>query len=856
MCQFCAGALLLIAAAGGAQPLFTDVTEQVGVPPFAARSLAFGDYDNDGWPDLFAAPAVVSPIRSVALLHNEGERGFADNTGAIGSAIANVAKGGGSIFGDYDNDGDLDLYVTIGGWESRGLDLLLRNDRGRFEDVAAAAGLADNAGSDNAIWLDYDGDGYLDLYVGHQSGEQGNSLYRNLGDGTFADRTAAVGLDVDFGTTGGLNRGSNGGLAAADFDGDGWPDLYVGVYENRNRLFLNDRSGRFVENTTAEVGDRGQAHGVAVGDLNGDGLPEIFQAAGGGEGQERSVLLLNLGAGQFLDVTESAGLAALTATVSAAPGLVDLDGDGDLDLLVGDPTTVFLNDGDLILTHATALAGLGGTGGALAVGDIDLDGYPDLWFGSGRHWEGPGRVYRHNGHTNRLLGVRLVGTASDRDGIGARLTAVVNGRRQVRDITGGLGYQQDEPVARFGLGQHTRVDTLIVEWPSGQVDVLLDLEAGGTVRVVEGMGAQYPVPSTLDVGDLPGVVAAGSEVTVDLRVRPAPVEPGAGITRVSADLSQVGGPSEVVLSDMGDGSYAYHGRHTAVGPSRYVRVSAIVEQITSLGPRWSRLSRALLVAPPHDLVLYGDDLATGWRVQPAARTLIDLHAPTASVGDHAAGVSITVAGELALIPPGPLPTIGYTDLRFSLHPGDVDLTRVILTVRSQAGWIREVLLGDGIDNPAIDNADRTWQQVVVPLSACGHCVIDQIALSTTGTGTLYLDDIRLVTAAHGLEPTAVVESWQDATPESFSLAQNHPNPFNPETTIRFDLPRSAEVELAVYNLAAQKVATLAQGRRQAGSYSSRWDGRDDVGRELASGVYLYRLIAGDQVGTRKLLLLR
>ncbi len=136
-----------------------------------------------------------------------------------------------------------------------------------------------------------------------------------------------------------------------------------------------------------------------------------------------------------------------------------------------------------------------------------------------------------------------------------------------------------------------------------------------------------------------------------------------------------------------------------------------------------------------------------------------------------------------------------------------------------------------------------------------EAAIEAVVFSGNFRGTFFLDDIRLVTATP--QPgTAVVESQDVAVPDVFTLSQNYPNPFNPATTIRFDLPRSEEVELTVYNLTGQKVATLAHGLREAGTYTLRWDGRDDDGRELASGAYLYRLEAGDGIETRKLLLLR
>ena len=134
--------------------------------------------------------------------------------------------------------------------------------------------------------------------------------------------------------------------------------------------------------------------------------------------------------------------------------------------------------------------------------------------------------------------------------------------------------------------------------------------------------------------------------------------------------------------------------------------------------------------------------------------------------------------------------------------------------------------------------------------------IEVITFAGNLAGTFYLDDMRLVAAPPPAMPTAVLEEHTDVQPTVFTLLQNYPNPFNPETTIRFDLPKAQEIELAIYNLAAQTVATLVQGHRAAGSYSVRWDGRTDAGLELASGVYVYRLTSEERVETRKLLMMK
>ena len=198
---------LLTAAAASGQTLFTDITGEGLAPTIpTSRSFSFGDADNDGWPDIFRSVYGHEHEGRILLLHNEANGRFADRTFAIEAELPGGPVGGGAIFGDYDNDGDQDLFVPFGSFWNFGpaRNLLLRNDRGTFVDVALAAGLVEEFPTDNAIWLDYDRDGYLDLYTGNLScGSDdpaiNNVLYRNGGDGTFANMTADVGLDVTFG---------------------------------------------------------------------------------------------------------------------------------------------------------------------------------------------------------------------------------------------------------------------------------------------------------------------------------------------------------------------------------------------------------------------------------------------------------------------------------------------------------------------------------------------------------------------------------------------------------------------------------------------------------------------------------
>ena len=782
----------LLAGSANAQTSFArdiEALQNIG-PLFPSRGIAAGDYNNDGRVDVFLAENWREG--RFALLHNEGQGRFIDRTDVIRLPISPQRKGGGTIFGDYDNDGDLDLFLPT---DAHDLNKLLRNDRGLFEEVTREAGLMDSLKTDNAIWFDYDRDGFIDLYLGNLGGpEARNTLYRNNGNGGFTDATRQAGLDLQLSAERG---GATDGMLGADFDDDGWPDLYVGVFDYPNRLFLNDGQGGFRDATTGEIGDPGEAFGAAAGDIDNDGDLDLLVSGGR---TLQLFIFLNTSDGTFIAQTPPTG-ADQGAYFSAG----DFGGDGFLDIAAADFAETFF--------------------------------------------------YENTPNDNHWLRVELNGRPSNRQGFGARLVATSGPLRQVRELLAGDGTTQNEPVAHFGLGPHMQVDSLEVRWPSGQVDVLHELPVDRQIRVFEGR-RQYHIVSPSVAS--PTALREGSTLT--LQVRPALFEPDARIAAIEADLSDLGGPQVAPLVDAGDGTWHLDTEFVVDVSNGLYSIWMMIDQDTFGGSHWVQLHRRIAVLPVADLSLLGAD---DWPVE----TTGGAEAPDFEAVDPVQSERTTTAFLVAptnflgwsvvLRAPRAVNPFGYTHLRFAFHTGDAEGRVLNLIIGGEEATKNVPLMGrQAREDRSIDLAVADWQVVEIPLVEVGIAEpITSITFNGDLEGTFYIDDLRLVATA-SLPSTAVVEERVPSLPESFTLAQNYPNPFNSGTVLRFTLPTPTEVELVLYNLAGQHVAVLVQGPRPAGTYTVRWDGRDEEGRELASGLYLYRLQAGPQVQTRKLILLR
>ena len=546
---FVAIACLGLGSAAVAPISFEEISAKAGVhfildssptplrhqPEVMPGGVAVFDYDGDGYPDIYFVNAAEMPslVKSGPqfhnrLFHNNQNLTFSDVTEKAG--LEGAGYGMGVAVGDYDNDGRPDLYVT----GLNGSQLFRNNGDGTFSDVTAKAGVAGAVYNGKkmwaiaAAWLDYNNDGLLDLFVSNYcrwdpeteqacfaNGRNGvritcdpryydplpGSLYRNNGDGTFTDVSAETGI-AD-------HPGRGMGVAVADYDGDGYPDIFVAGDNTANRLFHNVHGERFEEVALdtgvalSEDGNVMSGMGVDFRDVRNNGRPDIWMTA---IEKETFPFYSNSGNGRFAVKTTGAGLAMDTFEMSGwGNGIFDFDNDGWKDLFVvrahtdenvhqfkprtfAEPSSVFQNlrNGKFLNVSATAgpdfqvPAGFRG----VAFGDLDNDGRIDAVVSV---LNGPARVFHNTTHNgNHWILLKLRGVKSNRMGIGARIRVTTEDGMQYNHATTSVGYaSSSDSRVHFGLGANAAAKEIEIDWPSGVRQVLRDVKADRVVEVAE-----------------------------------------------------------------------------------------------------------------------------------------------------------------------------------------------------------------------------------------------------------------------------------------------------------------------------------------------------------------------------------
>jgi hypothetical protein len=496
------------------------------LPETLGPGVAFIDYNGDGWQDLFFTngkdwPGQTGRKSTLELYRNNKNGTFTNVTAAAG--LAREVYGMGVAVGDYDNDGDPDLFVT-----TLGQSLLFRNNNGVFQDVTKESGLSGHEEfSTSAAWVDYDKDGRIDLFVANYvqwsvatdirctldgteksyctpESYKGSSarLWRNKGDGTFQDVTKEAGLFDP--TSKGL------GVAVLDANQDSWPDLLLVNDTQPNRLYINTGKGTFTEKgilsgiAYSELGVARAGMGVAAADYDRSGFPSVLIT---NFSNEMLALYHNEGNGLFVDEAPRSEVGRNSLlTLGFGCFFFDYDLDGWLDIFVANghieqsieriqpsikyaqPPHLFRNTGKGAFQSVTRAVGAAFSkplvARGAAYGDFDNDGDLDIVMTTNG---GPAVLLRNDGSANHSLRLRLAGTRSNRDGLGASVRVKVGNETQVALAQSGSSYlSQSERILTFGLGNATQADSVEVRWPSGQVDRWTNLRSGTVITLQEG----------------------------------------------------------------------------------------------------------------------------------------------------------------------------------------------------------------------------------------------------------------------------------------------------------------------------------------------------------------------------------
>jgi len=531
---------------------FTDVAEKSGLAMLnvfggidtkkfiietTGTGVAIFDYDNDGWPDIFLVngttlegfPKGKTPTNH--LYRNNHNGTFTDVTAKAG--LSATGWGQGACVGDYDNDGWEDLYVTY-----YGRNRLYHNQSGVFTEVGVQSGTSGSgkAWGSGCAFIDYDRDGRLDLIVANyvdfdvstapapgerascvwkgvpvMCGPRGlggskNILYHNQDGGTFADVTTKARIDQ---TSGHYSLG----VATFDYDDDGWPDIYVACDSTASILYHNNHDGTFTDVAVSagaaynEDGREQAGMGTTIGDFNRDGALDIFKT---NFSDDTSTLYRNNGNGTFDDVTFAVGLGLHTKYLGWGANFLDFDNDGWPDLLVvnghvypevdkqhlgsdyQEPRILYHNDGTGKFVDISDEAGPGisvpHAGRGAAVGDLWNDGRISAVISN---MNAPASLLVNQIRSpNHWIAVRTVGTKSNRDGIGARVTVKAGTHRWVDEVRSGASYASNNDIrVHFGLGSAAKVDWIQIRWPSGLVERYDKLASDAIHTLKEGEGA-------------------------------------------------------------------------------------------------------------------------------------------------------------------------------------------------------------------------------------------------------------------------------------------------------------------------------------------------------------------------------
>jgi hypothetical protein len=763
---------------------FTRITEgEIVNDGGSSQGVSWIDYDNDGYLDMFVSNLIWPSGQDNWLYHNAGDGTFEKMTGSFPGNDSGLSRT--STWGDFDNDGDPDCFVS--NWPDERNFLYINEGDGSFSKVTSGEIVNEVRGSPAAGWGDYDNDGDLDLFVANYGP---NSLFRNDGQDFTKITSGDIATDVS----------DSYSAAWADYDNDGDLDLFVtSNYVNLNNyLYTNNGDGTFDKVTGQNiVSDGGESFGGSWGDYDNDGDLDLFVPNISYSTNGNNFLYNNNGDGIFTRITE--GDIVTDGGYSFGSAWGDYDNDGDLDLFVANypyhgqsGDFLYENNADGTFTKVTGESVVideGASYGA-AWGDYDRDGDLDLFVAKFANGNENNALYRNNGNSNHWMNIKCIGTFSNASAIGAkvRTKATINGHTtwQLREISAQTGYcSQNSLNAHFGLSDATVIDSIKIEWPSGMIDILTNVDVNQFLTVREG---QY--------GDVDGDGIADINDNCPDQFNPE---------QIDSDTDGVG--------DVCDNCPAQINYDQADGDGD--GTGDVCDTCTDT-----------------DNDGYGDP---GYPVN----TCDEDNCPEAYNPDQADVES------------------GDIDC-----DGDINVLDVLAVVNNILGM--KLLLGAPFDRADCNgdgsvNVLDALSIVNIILGIISECPGDGYRPAVTPEVIMFCQALKNYLSTDDFEQFMSLVKGEIQNPLEYCLVQNYPNPFNPRTDIRYQIIESRypiRTTLKIYNILGQEVRTLVDEVQEAGYYTVTWDGTDEQGRAVSSGVYYYRFTLGEYREIRKMLLLK
>jgi len=764
--------------------------------------VAWGDYDDDGYQDIYFSNGTQGYQWTNDLYKNNGNETFTRQSSA-GTIVTDSYTHGGASWGDFDNDGDLDLVLANPFTRSSGftnysrVTLYRNNNNGTFSSVSTSP-LTDEQTTSKVMvgWVDFNNDRYLDVMVSNanfQGIAQNYTMYVNNQNGTFSSVSNNITSNA---------KSARSGFSWADFDDDGDQDVVTcsGAPGQNTTLWMNTGSnwtGYVLIASGAGIGKDTQ--GASWGDYDNDGDLDVFVANWGDQSAgapEQNYLFRNDGKDGSgnpiftrLDATSGIGEIVTDTDYSGAAGWADLDNDSDLDLFVGNDggyaagyrSRIYLNDGDGTFTRLsnTIFADSASFVRSGAWADYNNDGFMDILVGR----DGRNRLFENNGNTNNWVEMDLVGVQSNRSAIGAiiRLDATINGQSVslMRDVSGQTGFGgQSSLRVHFGLGDATTVESVNIHWPgSGNTSVSNNLSVNQVYTFTEGQNPNNPPVATNDEE------STNEDTPVKIYV-------------LSNDTDTDG--DELVVSDITQGS---HG--------------SVVINIDS----------TVTYTPDED---YSGEDQFSYTVNDG------------NGGTDVGTVNVTVD------PVNDAPVIINLPELETIEVGknvQVDMSEYESDIDSP---VESLVWSFEVSDPAIsysfDSLDDT-------LTITAGNTPGDYELYCTLTDNQTASDVDTITIR--VTPVSAIENLFGGIPQKFEMFQNFPNPFNPVTKIYFGLAQNSTVSFEVFDLSGKKVYTSVREYLPVGYHFFTFNSSG-----FASGVYLYRVQAGPFQDIKKMILLK